>query len=100
MNFTVTTIARSLAAHLAPVLPGVQMLEDPAQQARGDLDVGVGAPGDVRQDAVGEIGVGAREIEDELDSLSHGILPHQLSDQGRKSSSCVQAERCCLCSQT
>lgn len=28
MNFTVTTIARSLAAHLAPVLPGVQMLED------------------------------------------------------------------------
>ena len=27
MNFTVTTIARSLAAHLAPVLPGVQMLE-------------------------------------------------------------------------
>lgn len=32
MNFTVTTIARSLAAHLAPVLPGVQMLEDPAQQ--------------------------------------------------------------------
>ena len=32
MNFTVTTIARSLAAHLAPVLPGMQMLEDPAQQ--------------------------------------------------------------------
>ena len=32
MNFTVTTIARSLAAHLSPVLPGVQMLEDPAQQ--------------------------------------------------------------------
>ena len=32
MNFTVTTLARSLAAYLAPVLPGVQMLEDPAQQ--------------------------------------------------------------------
>lgn len=32
MTFTVTTLARSLAEHLAPVLPGVQMLEDPAQQ--------------------------------------------------------------------
>jgi len=32
MNFTVTTLARSLAEYLAPILPGVQMLEDPAQQ--------------------------------------------------------------------
>lgn len=32
MNFTLTTLAESLAAYLAPVLPGVQMLEDPAQQ--------------------------------------------------------------------
>lgn len=32
MNFTITTLARSLAAYLAPILPGVQMLEDPAQQ--------------------------------------------------------------------
>lgn len=32
MTFTVTTLARSLAAYLAPALPGVQMLEDPAQQ--------------------------------------------------------------------
>lgn len=32
MNFTITTLARSLAEYLAPFLPGVQMLEDPAQQ--------------------------------------------------------------------
>lgn len=32
MNFTLTALAESLAAYLAPVLPGVQMLEDPAQQ--------------------------------------------------------------------
>lgn len=32
MNFNLTTLAESLAAYLAPVLPGVQMLEDPAQQ--------------------------------------------------------------------
>lgn len=32
MTFTITTLAQSLAAYLAPVLPGVQMLEDPAQQ--------------------------------------------------------------------
>jgi len=32
MNFTLTTLAASLAAYLEPVLPGVQMLEDPAQQ--------------------------------------------------------------------
>lgn len=32
MTFTVTTLARSLAAYLAPILPGVQILEDPAQQ--------------------------------------------------------------------
>ena len=32
MNFTLTTLARSLAAYLSPMLPGVQMLEDPAQQ--------------------------------------------------------------------
>lgn len=32
MKFTVTNIARSLADHLAPVLPGVTMYEDPNQQ--------------------------------------------------------------------
>lgn len=32
MIFTIQTVARSLADHLAPSLPGVQMLEDPAQQ--------------------------------------------------------------------
>lgn len=32
MNFTITTLARSLAEYLAPFLPDVQMLEDPAQQ--------------------------------------------------------------------
>lgn len=32
MNFTITTIAQSLADHLAPVLPGVTMFEDPNQQ--------------------------------------------------------------------
>lgn len=32
MNFTILTVARSLADHLAPVLPGVTMYEDPNQQ--------------------------------------------------------------------
>lgn len=32
MKFTVKTLARSLANYLAEFLPGVQMLEDPAQQ--------------------------------------------------------------------
>lgn len=32
MNFTVSTIASSLADYLAPVLPGVTMYEDPNQQ--------------------------------------------------------------------
>lgn len=32
MNFTVTTVAQSLADYLAPVLPGVTMFEDPNQQ--------------------------------------------------------------------
>ncbi len=32
MTFTITTIARSLADYLAPVLPGVTMYEDPNQQ--------------------------------------------------------------------
>lgn len=32
MNLTVTTIAKSLADYLAPVLPGVTMYEDPNQQ--------------------------------------------------------------------
>lgn len=32
MNFTVSTIAKSLADYLAPVLPGVTMYEDPNQQ--------------------------------------------------------------------
>lgn len=32
MNFTITTIAQSLADYLAPVLPGVTMFEDPNQQ--------------------------------------------------------------------
>lgn len=32
MNFTLNTLAASLADYLAPFLPDVQMLEDPAQQ--------------------------------------------------------------------
>lgn len=32
MNFTITTLARSLADYLADVLPGVTMYEDPNQQ--------------------------------------------------------------------
>ena len=32
MNLTVSTLARSLADYLAPVLPGVAMYEDPNQQ--------------------------------------------------------------------
>lgn len=32
MNFTITTIAQSLADYLAPVLPEVTMFEDPNQQ--------------------------------------------------------------------
>lgn len=32
MNFTVSTIAKSLAGYLAPILPGVTMYEDPNQQ--------------------------------------------------------------------
>lgn len=32
MTFTIRTIAQSLALYLAPILPGVQMLEDPVQQ--------------------------------------------------------------------
>lgn len=32
MTFTLKTLAASLADYLAPVLPGVQILEDPAQQ--------------------------------------------------------------------
>ncbi len=32
MNFTVTTIAKSLADYIAPMFPGVQFNEDPAQQ--------------------------------------------------------------------
>lgn len=32
MNFTITTMARSLADYLAPVLPGVTFYEDPNQQ--------------------------------------------------------------------
>ena len=32
MNFTITTVARSLAGYLAPVLPGVTFYEDPNQQ--------------------------------------------------------------------
>lgn len=32
MNFTVATVARSLAAYLADTLPGVTMYEDPNQQ--------------------------------------------------------------------
>ena len=31
--FTITTVARSLADYLAPVLPGVTFYEDPNQQA-------------------------------------------------------------------
>ena len=34
MTFTVSTIAKSLAGYLAPVLPGVAMYEDPNQQCR------------------------------------------------------------------
>lgn len=32
MNFTISTLAQSLAAYLAPTLPGVTMYEDPNQQ--------------------------------------------------------------------
>lgn len=32
MNFTITTIAQSLADYLSPLLPGVTFYEDPAQQ--------------------------------------------------------------------
>lgn len=32
MNFTMETLAKSLANYLAPAFPGVQFLEDPAQQ--------------------------------------------------------------------
>ena len=32
MTFSMTTFARSLAAYLAPILPGVAMYEDPNQQ--------------------------------------------------------------------
>lgn len=32
MNFTVSTVAKSLAAYLAPYFDGVSFLEDPAQQ--------------------------------------------------------------------
>ena len=32
MNFTISTIASSLAAYLAPTMPGVAMYEDPNQQ--------------------------------------------------------------------
>ena len=32
MNFTISTVALSLANYLAPTLPGVTMLEDPSQQ--------------------------------------------------------------------
>lgn len=32
MNFTISTIAQSLAAYLAPVFPGVTFYEDPNQQ--------------------------------------------------------------------
>lgn len=32
MTFTVSTVAKSLAAYLSPVLPGVTMYEDPNQQ--------------------------------------------------------------------
>ncbi len=32
MTFTITDIASALAAHLAPLFPGVTFLEDPAQQ--------------------------------------------------------------------
>lgn len=32
MNFTISTIASSLAAYLAPTMPGVTMYEDPNQQ--------------------------------------------------------------------
>ena len=32
MTFSVSTVARSLADYLAPLLPGVEFVEDPAQQ--------------------------------------------------------------------
>ena len=32
MNFSIMTVAKSLAGHLAPVLPGVTFYEDPNQQ--------------------------------------------------------------------
>ena len=35
MNFTLSTVSRSLADYLAPVMPGVTMYEDPNQQDSG-----------------------------------------------------------------
>ena len=32
MNFTISTLARSLSDYLSPTLPGVTMYEDPNQQ--------------------------------------------------------------------
>ena len=37
MNFTITTLAASLANQLAAVLPAVTFLEDPAQQSESDM---------------------------------------------------------------
>lgn len=42
MNFTVNTIAQSLAAYLLPLFPGVTFLQDPTQQNLGQD--GVNAP--------------------------------------------------------
>ena len=65
-------------------------LENAAEQARIDYEPGAGSLENWRQRPIGEIGVGAREIENEFDGRAH----HHVSDHGRKSISNVQALRC------
>ena len=71
-------------------------LEDAAEQAGVDDEPSPRSLEDRRQRAIGEIGVGAAEIEYELDRRAH----HHVSFHGRKSISKVQAPRFWLCSQT
>ena len=71
-------------------------LEDAPEQARIDDEPRASAFENRRQRTIGEIAVGAGEIEDEFDGPAH----HQFSDHGRRSISNVQALRCCRWSQT
>ena len=64
-------------------------LEDAPQQTRVDREPRAGAFENWRQRAIGEIGVGAGEVENEFDGRAH----HHVSDHGRKSISNVQALR-------